>query len=214
MDSNCPIGFFCFNSQTIGLVIAICIMVIVYIVFNKKSDLVALDTLKDIKVDKIQKLENRLQALENNPVKDNREIILLPTTQSVLVNNDFERIVNPLLPPERSYNSTYRVPINIPTRGNSAGFQQVGAINSGTEILPLFGRPRWPGASKWNYFTSTDSFQSVKLPVFFKKRDCLDDIGCDEVYDGDNINIPQYGKETDFKANIYRLDRPRYLPFI
>jgi len=214
MDSNCPIGFFCFNSQTIGLVIAILIMFIVYIVYNKKTDLNVLDTLKDIKVDKIQKLENRLQVLENNPIKDNREIILLPTTQSVLVNNDFERIVNPLLPPERSYNSTYRVPINIPTRGNSAGFQQVGAIHSGSEILPLFGRPRWPGASKWNYFTSTDSFQSVKLPVFFKKRDCLDDIGCDEVYDGDNINIPQYGKEKDFKANIYQLDRPRYLPFI
>ena len=214
MDSVCPIGFFCFNSQTVGLVIAIFIMVIVYIVYNKKSDLVVLDTLKEIKVDKIQNLETRLDLLEKTPLNQNRDIIVVPTSQSVLVNNDFERIINPLLPPERSYNSTYRVPINIPTRGNSAQYQQVGAINSDTQILPLFGRPRWPGANKWNYYTSTDSFQSIKLPILFKKRDCLDDIGCDEVYDGDTINIPQYGKDKDFKANIYRLDRPSYLPFI
>jgi hypothetical protein len=212
MDNVCPIGFFCFNSQTVGLIIGIVIMIIVYSLYNKKSDLVVLDTLKDMKVDKIQKLENRLEVLEKNPIKNNNEIIVLPTTQSVLVNNDFERIVNPLLAPERSYNSTYRVPINIPTRGNSAQYQQVGAINSGTEILPLYGRPKWPGASKWNYYTSTDSFQSVKLPILFKKRDCLDDNGCDEVYDGDNINIPQYGQERDFKANIYRLDKPYYIP--
>ena len=214
MDTVCPIGFFCFNSQTVGLLIGILVMTIVFILYHKKSDLVVLNTLKDIKVDKIQKLETRLDDLERTPPQNNREIIVLPTNQSVLVNNDFERIVNPLLPPERSFNSTYRVPINIPTRGNSARYQQVGAINSGTEILPLFGRPRWPGAHRWNYYTSTDSFQSVKLPIFFKQRDCLDDNGCDEVYDGDSINIPQYGNERDFKANIYRLDKPHYVPFL
>ena len=36
-----------------------------------------------------------------------------------------ERIIHPLLPPERSYENTYGIPINIPTRGSSGGFQQV-----------------------------------------------------------------------------------------
>jgi hypothetical protein len=210
MDGICPRGFFCFNSQTVGLIIGLCIMIIVYQVFYKKNELTALDTLKEIKNDKIQKLENRLEQLEIN-----KDVVILPTSQNtMLVNKDFERIVNPLLAPERSYNSTYRVPINIPTRGFSENYQQVGAVNSGDKILPLYGRPRWPGANKWNYYTNTDGFQSIKLPVQFKRMDCQDEVGCDEIYDGDNISIPQYGKDKDFKANIYRLDKPYYLPFL
>jgi hypothetical protein len=210
MDGTCPRGFFCFNSQTVGLIIGLCIMIIVYQVFYKKNQLVDLDILKEFKVDKIQKLENRLEQLEIN-----KDVVILPTSQNtMLVNKDFERIVNPLLPPERSYNSTYRVPINIPTRGFSENYQQVGAVNSGDKILPLYGRPRWPGATKWNYYTNTDGFQSIKLPVQFKRMDCQDDVGCDEIYDGDNITIPQYGKDKEFKANIYRLDKPYYLPFL
>jgi hypothetical protein len=210
MDGTCPRGFFCFNSQTVGLIIGLCIMIIVYQVFYKKNELVDLDTLKEIKVDKIQKLENRLERLEIH-----KDVVILPTSQNtMLVNKDFERIVNPLLAPERSYNSTYRVPINIPTRGFSENYQQVGAVNSGDKILPLYGRPRWPGATKWNYYTNTDGFQSIKLPVQFKRMDCQDEVGCDEIYDGDNITIPQYGKDKEFKANIYRLDKPYYLPFL
>jgi hypothetical protein len=206
MDKTCPVGFFCFDTQTAGLLIGICILFIGFHAFYKKN---SIDQLNEIKKDKFQTLENRLQQLENKEV-----VVLNPTPDAMLVNKDFERIVNPLLAPERSYNSTYRVPINVPTRGFSETYQQVGAINSGDQILPLYGRPRWPGATKWNYYTSTDSFQSVKLPVRYKNRDCQDDVGCDEVYDGDSISIPQYGKERDFKANIYRLDKPYYLPFL
>jgi hypothetical protein len=175
--------------------------------FYKKTNI---DTLNQMKRDSYQILENRINQLEN------KKIVVVsppPTVDAMLVNKDFERIVNPLLPPERSFNSTYRVPINMPTRGFSDNYQQVGAINSGDKILPLFGRPRWPGASRWNYYTSTDSFQSVKLPVNFKNRNCLDEIGCDEVYDGDAVGIPQFGQDREFKANIYRLDKPFYLPF-
>jgi hypothetical protein len=207
MDRSCPIGFFCFDTQTAGLIIAISVLFIGFHTFYKKTNI---DTLTQMKQANYTLLENRINQLEN------KEIVVVsppPTVDAMLVNKDFERIVNPLLPPERSFNSTYRVPINMPTRGFSDNYQQVGAINSGDKILPLFGRPRWPGASKWNYYTSTDSFQSVKLPVNFKNRDCLDEIGCDEVYDGDSVGIPQFGQEREFKANIYRLDKPFYLPF-
>jgi hypothetical protein len=207
MDRSCPIGFFCFDTQTAGLIIAISVLFIGFHAFYKKTNI---DTLNQMKKENYQILENRINQLEN------KKIVVVsppPTMDAMLVNKDFERIVNPLLPPERSFNSTYRVPINMPTRGFSENYQQVGAINSGDKILPLFGRPRWPGASRWNYYTSTDSFQSVKLPVNFKNRNCLDDIGCDEVYDGDAVGIPQFGQEREFKANIYRLDKPFYLPF-
>ncbi len=207
MDRSCPIGFFCFDTQTAGLIIAISVLFIGFHAFYKKSNI---DTLTQLKQENYQLLEKRINQLEN---KETVVVSPSPTVDAMLVNRDFERIVNPLLPPERSYNSTYRVPINMPTRGFSDNYQQVGAINSGDKILPLYGRPRWPGASRWNYYTSTDSFQSVKLPVNFKNRDCLDENGCDEVYDGDSVGIPQFGQEREFKANIYRLDKPFYLPF-
>lgn len=208
MDKTCPIGFFCFDTQTAGLIIAISILFIGFHAYYKKNNI---DTLTEIKKETYAQLETRINQLE----QEHKEVVVLnPTVDSMLVNKDYERIVNPLLAPERSYNSTYRVPINVPTRGFSETYQQVGAINSGDKILPLYGRPKWPGASKWNYYTSTDSFQSVKLPVKFKSRDCQDEIGCDEVYDGDSVDIPQFGQERDFKANIYRLDKPYYLPFL
>ena len=55
-----------------------------------------------------------------------------------IVDKDHQRIVNPLLPPERSY--PYRinrvgVPVNVPTRGYATGYQQVGVlIEQGTNI--------------------------------------------------------------------------------
>ena len=211
MDRTCPIGFFCFDTQTAGLIIAICVLFIGFHSFYKKKNI---DVLNDLKKENYEKLENRINQLENNKIVVVNPIPPAPTMDAVLVNKDYERIVNPLLAPERSYNSTYRVPINMPTRGYSENYQQVGAINSGDKILPLYGRPRWPGASKWNYYTSTDSFQSVKLPVQFKRRDCQDENGCDEVYDGDSVSIPQFGQDREFKANIYRLDKPYYLPFV
>jgi hypothetical protein len=134
----------------------------------------------------------------------------------MIVNKEYERLINPLLPPERSYNSTYSVPINIPTRGYASNYQQVGVItsetNEGVKILPLFGRPQWKGGNRWNFYTSTDQYNSLKLPVYSKKKDCQDQIGCDELYDGDQVVIPQYGENTKFKVSIYKLDSPVYLP--
>ena len=124
-------------------------------------------------------------------------------------------VANPLLPPERSYNSRYSAPINIPTRGYASNYQQVGVITAetkdGVKILPLFGRQLWKGANRWNFYTSTDQYNSLKLPVYSKKRDCQDQNGCDELYDGDQVIIPQYGDTTHFKVSIYKLDSPIYL---
>jgi len=216
---DCPAGFLCLNSQTLGLIIAILLLVIGYNTVNKKNELSSIETQKD---DKLNQLEMKINQMEKVNMVDmestlsgrDSPVFVVPTTNSVVVNKDYERLVNPLLPPERSYNTTYRVPVNIPTRGVAQNYQQVGVINDGDKILPIYGRPRWPGASKWNYYTSTDGFQSVKLPVFAKNRDCQDTNGCDELYDGDKVEIPQYGKGRDFDVSIYRLDQPYYIPHI
>ena len=60
------------------------------------------------------------------------------------------------------------VPINIPTRQLDVPFKQVGFLtkdNSGSDptILPLFGKPTYPGSSSWNYYTGNDKYNSIKL---------------------------------------------------
>ena len=137
-----------------------------------------------------------------------------------------ERVINPLLPPERSYENTYGVPINIPTRGSSGGFQQVGMLykqdisdssviignNSETSVFPLYGRPIYPGSNKWSYYTASDKFNSVKMPISHNGRRCDADYGCQELYTGDMIQIPAYN--GDFKVEIYDYDKPRYIPYV
>ena len=108
-----------------------------------------------------------------------------------------------------------QLPINVPTRGPTPSMQQVGILTDGDNgtILALYGRPTFRGSSKWVYFTATDKFQSIRLPVWRMKRNCTDDLGCDELYDGDEATVPAYaGKQ--FKTTLYSLDAPRYIPYL
>ena len=139
---------------------------------------------------------------------------------------NMERIINPLLPPERSYTNTYGIPINIPSRGPFQAYQQVGILskdeiadpdkipgnNNESNILPLFGRPTYTGSNRWNYYTTSDKFQAVKLPINIEGRKCTDDLGCDELRDGDMVTIPSYNGR--FRVEIYDFDKPRYIPFV
>ena len=106
------------------------------------------------------------------------------------------------------------VPINIPTRGCVENYKQIGVLvnSDNTKILPLFGRQTWKGSCKWQYSTQTDRFVSVYLPVYKNGRNCTEEYGCDEVYDSDEVNVPQLNE--NFKVTIYNTSGPRYIPFV
>lgn len=152
-----------------------------------------------------------------------------PSTSSFwgyLTAKNHERIINPLLPPERSYENTYGLPVNIPSRGFSGGFQQVGYLykkdvanpdvpvgqDPNSVIIPLYGRPLWPGANKWNYYLNSDKFQAVKMPFQVQGRSSDDDHGVNELNNGDTVDLPAYNGK--FEVNIYNYDKPRYIPFV
>jgi hypothetical protein len=113
------------------------------------------------------------------------------------------------------------LPVNTQTRGLPDAFQQVGVLTAagGTEtsatptrtILPLFGRSIDSGRNRWNYYTRTDGMNPVQVPLQFKRRNCDDDNGCDEIMDGDNVGVPVMGQS--YTATLYRFSTPRYLPF-
>lgn len=170
--------------------------------------------------------------------KSERDIVINykhVNTSDYLINKDYERIVNPLIPPERRNhhmnNNPYEivrngVPINIPTRGYSGGIVQVGALykeninndntkignNSETIILPLFGMPVHNGSNKWIYYTTSDKYNQVKLPITNKNKVCNSDYGCDELYENDIVTVPAYN--GNFKVVKYEYDKPKYLPHI
>jgi len=162
---------------------------------------------------------------EINKIKEESRA-MVPSQAQYLHNKAQERIINPLLPPERSYESTYGVPINIPTRGDySGGYQQLGylykddidddtkKIGNNTEpvMLPLYGRPTYNGSNKWMYYISSDKFHSIKMPIENKNKKCDSEYGCDELYADDVVDVPSYNGK--FKVNIYEYDKPRYIPY-
>jgi hypothetical protein len=112
------------------------------------------------------------------------------------------------------------IPVNTQTRGLPDAFQQVGVLtaaggtsNSATPtrtILPLFGRSIDSGRNRWNYYTRTDGMNPVQVPLQYKRRNCDDDNGCDEIMEGDSVGVPVMGQS--YTATLYRFSTPRYLP--
>lgn len=226
----CPIGFFCFDQNTFLLFMLSLIILIIYLIYNYNNKFekqkLKLENKKKkyfILKNDLENTKNQIKKIENNQLYINNEKNYLEkkiNDEIDVINKDHQRIINPLFPPERSHPykiNNYGVPINIPTRGYSSGYQQVGAIigtgdDSDKKILPLYGMQNYPGSKQWSYYTGTDNYNSVKLPIEINGKNCLDNNGCNEIYDGDLVNVNGYS--NNFKVNLYNLDKPRYIPYI
>jgi len=103
------------------------------------------------------------------------------------------------------------IPINIPTQGLPESFQSVGVVNVDDKILPLYGRrTAGGGGDRWNYYTRTDTYNPVPIPVRFQKRDCMDDVGCNEILSGEEKKVEVMNKPG--RTSMYRFDGPKYIP--
>ena len=86
-------------------------------------------------------------------------------------------------------------------------------ISDNSEILPLYGKRIWCGKiSKWLYYTQTNKFVSVHLPVYKNNKDCSAEYGCDELYDNDTVTVPQFNES--FTVTLYHVEGPRYIPYV
>jgi hypothetical protein len=113
----------------------------------------------------------------------------------------------PEFPPRGGLTS---MPINIPTQGLPESFQSIGIIKAGEQILPLYGRRTAGSNNRWNYYTRTDTFNPVPIPLRYQRRNCMDDVGCQEMMSGENIHVDALNKEG--QVEIYRFDGPKYIP--
>ena len=95
-------------------------------------------------------------------------------------------------------------------QGLPESFQSVGVVNVDDKILPLYGRRTTGSSDRWNYYTRTDTYNPVPIPVRFQKRDCMDDVGCQEILSGDEVKVEVMNKHG--KTNIYKYGGPKYIP--
>ena len=102
------------------------------------------------------------------------------------------------------------VPVNVPTRGLPQAYQQMGIIKAGEQLLPLYGRQTAYRTDRYNYYTRTDTYNPVQLPVRFEKRDCMDSIGCNELLGGESVNVAGLGKSGH--VEVFKFDGPTYIP--
>jgi hypothetical protein len=105
-------------------------------------------------------------------------------------------------------------PIFQPSVGYPEQFQQMGILTTEDtkQILPLFGRRTGSSNTRYNYYTRTDTYNPIQLPIRYERRDCMDDVGCNELLGNEKVYLDGIDKEANVK--IYRYDAPRYIPAV
>jgi hypothetical protein len=179
---------------TIGLVLSVlAIGAIVYVIFNS-----------DTNHSNLRKNEKYTTGLgqPQGPSQSQQPNVIIINKDEAPENNPFvyEQVHNLRNPPAK--------PFYYPTRGKPQSYQQYGVLigeerrHRGEQtILPLIGRQTYPGSSRYHYYTSTNGYHPMKLPVIHKTRPCNGSTGCEEIFSGNIVSVNGY--DYDFKADIY-----------
>ena len=104
------------------------------------------------------------------------------------------------------------IPINIPTQGTPAHYEQIGILtNHNNDILPLYGKQLYTNRSKWSYYSMNNAYNSVKLPISYKNKSCTSQYGCEELMNGDKVYVE--GFNSIFEVKIYENNTLNYIPY-
>ena len=109
-----------------------------------------------------------------------------------------------------------RVPVEIPMEKEYRSppikeykpghIQQMGALvgDNDEETLPIYGKEVRGRRDRYNYYTTSPGNQLYSLPITIDDRDCMDDIGCQELYGNESVSV--LGQNGSFQAKLYRTD--------
>ena len=207
---KCPPGVICIENYTIFFVI-ICIVIVGYLLYaNMRGSNVVVNnnsTKKIVIEDKYR--ENINPSLPYN-------------------NLSRDPLLNPYAPPLRDERYFIQgqniiprgtVPINMSTNIGAVDttYRQIGLLtplnsSSKDNILPLMGRPLFTNRDKWQYFSNSNQYNNVKLPISRAGKSCTNEYGCDKLYTGDTVYID--GANETYKVTVYDNDTMKYLPFV
>jgi len=185
----CPPGVFCF---TPGLILVLIVIIIgIGIFFIKKEPIQIINSLPS------------MPSMPSIPSLTGGDDRYTRAPEPLRVWQSPPDLRGAMLPPGA-------VPINISTRGLPQSYQQMGIIKSGDQLLPLYGRQTAYRSDRYNYYTRTDTYNPVQLPVRYEKRDCMDSIGCNELLGGEQVHISGLGREGN--VEVFKFDGPSYIP--
>jgi hypothetical protein len=95
---------------------------------------------------------------------------------------------------------------NPPIKEYKPGYvQQMGILlGDNDQTLPLYGKEVTGRRDRYHFYTTTDGENLYPLPVSHENRDCMDDIGCKELYGNENVSV--MGKMGTYNVQMYRTD--------
>ena len=82
--------------------------------------------------------------------------------------------------------------------------QQMGVITGNGETLPLYGKEVRGRHDRYHYYTTTGGENLYSVPISHNARDCMEDIGCEELYGNETVSVT--GKTGSYAVNLYRTD--------
>ena len=205
---KCPPGVLCIEKYFMFF-IGICVIFIIYLIYNNKPS------------EKI--------VIKNTQSESSTGGFLGGFFPSWPYNNlPNDPLLNPYNPPlrdERYFMPGLMngipiggIPINVSTNIGAVdtNYRQVGILtpkngSSKDNILPLMGRPLFTNRNMWNYYTTSNQHNNVKLPLSRNGKSCTNEYGCDKLYNGDHVHIE--GVNESYKVTIYDNNTIQYLPF-
>jgi len=150
---------------------------------------------------------------------NNKQHVIYVTKENDLYTSHAKNIVShpeiKIAPPQENYDQPPVYPKQnpaYPLRNQEQSFQQLGVLVSQDSnedqptLLGLFGK-RMNNRDRWEYYVASDKYHMWRLPAQYKNRRCDDDVGCEEIYDGDEVVVPDYANKT-FRARIYKYAKP------
>ena len=214
---KCPPGVVCIENYSMFFLIT-CIVIIVYLIYNNINS-------QNIIVNNrpSEKIVIKDTQRENTPGWFGGFFPSWPYN-----NLPEDPLINPYNPPlrdERYFIPGFNrvplgaVPINVSTNVGAVdtSYRQVGILTpiqgtSKDNILPLMGRPLFTNRDMWNYYTTSNQHNNVKLPIKRNGKSCTNEYGCDKLYESDIVYIE--GINEAYKVTIYDNSTMKYLPFL
>jgi len=213
---KCPPGVICVENYSMFFII-ICILVIIYLIYNSVNT---------------QNITVNNKPSEKIIIKDTQRENggwfggLIPSWPYTNLPSD--PLLNPYAPPlrdERYFIPGFNgvpmgaVPINVSTNIGAVdtSYRQLGILtpsngSSKDNIIPLMGRPLFTNRDKWQYYSTSNQHNNVKLPVSRSGKSCTNEYGCDKLYNADTVYIE--GSNEVYRVTIYDNDTIKYLPFV
>lgn len=122
-----------------------------------------------------------------------------PTSQTIVVEREPDRHTAdswPLAP--RGLYGYHSRPLYRPVQTGLL----TGTVGAQRVVLPLYSRQSPNRSNRYQYFTKSDTYNPQDLAIAYKNRNCLQELGCDEIFDGEEVTVPAYS-DTVFKVSLY-----------